>query len=344
MHRLPKTLRVPASLALTLLGTACATTKPAPAAPEVIPDSPAHVAALAPDEAWSHLPRATPKLPQWARTLVASLPRTTAMQMDLDHLHRTKNPLGPVLAAQIRWTVADALGSPASKAAAEADLVRAGTKPEEIARLVAADPALPDAACLSFVRKTTLAASELTDAEVAAIIGAYGPDDAVAIVHTAAFANFQDRILLGLGIREEPGGPAAPLEVRATAEAPLTAPPRTPPDAARAAATVVAGDGAAVRATWKERTFEEIRAALDAQRARKPRIADPDSVRLARLPRPVRPRLGRIAWGTVSVGYQPNLVIPWSQMRGAFEQESKIDEAFASTVFWVVTRTNDCFY
>src|SRR5262245_8447665 len=62
------------------------------------------------EEAWSRLPLAAPPLPAWARTLAGPLPRTTAAMLELDHLHRAKSPLGPVLAGKMRWMAADAIG------------------------------------------------------------------------------------------------------------------------------------------------------------------------------------------------------------------------------------------
>src|SRR3954465_4815988 len=50
------------------------------------------------------------QLPGWALALAGPLPRTTASMLQLDHLHRAKNPLGPVLAGKLHWAAADALG------------------------------------------------------------------------------------------------------------------------------------------------------------------------------------------------------------------------------------------
>jgi len=80
------------------------------------------------------------------------------------------------------------------------------------------------------------------------------------------------------------------------------------------------------------------------RRRGKPRIELPDALRLARLPRPDRERVAGTTWGKVSMGYQPLLTSAWFQTMGSFEQESKQDEVYANSVFWVVTRTNECFY
>ena len=52
----------------------------------------------------------------------------------------------------------------------------------------------------------------------------------------------------------------------------------------------------------------------------------------------------RITWNTVSTGYQPEMTRAWFACLNAFYEESKPDRVFTNSVFWVVTRTNDCFY
>src|SRR5580704_17296008 len=85
------------------------------------------------DDAWNMLPRENPALPPWARVLVGPLPKTTAKMLELEYLHRAKNPLGAELAGLIQWTVADTLGSKFGKATAEADLRRAGVPAKYLA-------------------------------------------------------------------------------------------------------------------------------------------------------------------------------------------------------------------
>jgi hypothetical protein len=157
-------------------------------------------------EAWERMARPTPALPAWALALVDTLPQTTAAQIDLDNLHRTANPLGPALSARVRWAVADANRCAYSKAIAEGDLERAAVA-------LAADPSGStevERVAVDFARKLTLSASEITDEEAAAMLAVLGPDDAVALVHTVAHANFQDRIFLALGLGPESDGPKPP--------------------------------------------------------------------------------------------------------------------------------------
>ena len=52
----------------------------------------------------------------------------------------------------------------------------------------------------------------------------------------------------------------------------------------------------------------------------------------------------KILWNTVSMGYQPELTRAWFAVLYTFYDESKPDRVFTNSVFWVVTRTNDCFY
>src|SRR4051812_24314850 len=91
------------------------------------------------EKTWERLPKAESgggvPLPSWARALADSLPRTTAAMLDLDRLHRTESPLGPILQGKMRWVIADANRCEYSKAYAVADLRRAGLGDEELADL-----------------------------------------------------------------------------------------------------------------------------------------------------------------------------------------------------------------
>jgi hypothetical protein len=260
---------------------------------------------------------------------VDSLPATTALQVDLDYAHRKRNPLGPALAARIRKAVAEELQCAYALESAEADLAEA--KPPETP--------LPEAEAraIDFARKLTVDAAGLTDEEVAALIEAVGPDDAVAVVHTAAHANFQDRIFLALGLVSEPGGAAPAREILPASDAEFPVPPRDAP-----AADAVASSGELP--AWKERTAAELKGLLEQQKARTPRIPMPDEVRMARLSRPARMRPARVLWGRIAMAYQPNLTTSWFRAMDAFDREADLDPAFASSVFWVVTRANDCLY
>jgi hypothetical protein len=51
-----------------------------------------------------------------------------------------------------------------------------------------------------------------------------------------------------------------------------------------------------------------------------------------------------IKWSRVCLGYQPQLAQGWSACTGSFGQEAKQDRVFEESLFWVVTRTLQCFY
>jgi alkylhydroperoxidase family enzyme len=293
------------------------------------------------DEAWERLPRADPELPAWARTLAPSAPRATVALLGLDHLHRTNNPLGPVLVAKVRWVAADAMGCDYAKRYAEADLRRAGLTDPELKWLGGDFRDLPAAeqAALTFARKLTRAGYTVTDAEVADLLDHLGAEKVVALAHTVAFANFQDRLFLGLGVQVEPGGPLPPLDVRLDPSKPPPVPARPAWEDSRKAPVV---PGADVRAGWAE--VIDIEKALDQQKNRKLRIPLPRPEQLARVSPDLKAESSLVLWTTVSAGYQPLMTKTWFDCSRTFQQEAKLDRVFSGSLFWVVTRSNECFY
>jgi hypothetical protein len=279
--------------------------------------------------AWKLLARETPALPLWARTTIESLPVATALQVDLDAMHRTQNPLGAELGARIRWAVADANRCSYAMESAERDVAGAGRAPDG-----------PERSAVAFARRLTLAASSIGDEEVAQLVTAFGPDDFVAIVQTAAYANFQDRLFLALGLTSEPGGATPPRRTHVAPDAEVEVPERSAPDE-RNAPRDAGRDGAG---PWSARTAQELRGLLEQKRSCAPRVPEPDAARLARLPRPERERVARTTLGRFARGYQPAFAVAWSDAAHAFVREANLDEVLANSVFWVVTRANDCFY
>jgi hypothetical protein len=184
-----------------------------------------------------------------------------------------------------------------------------------------------DRALCAFARKLTLAAYSVADEEMAALIKKYGPEKVVAMVHTVAHANFQCRIFLALRVRVEDGGPFPPLDVRPAAKAKATAPSRPP---WKTVATARARPDAKFRPGWRPLTIEQAEAALEEQKARKPRLAPKKD--------------GRINWSAVSMGHQPRLTGAWFETMSAASKERSIDPVFGNSYFWVITRTTECFY
>ncbi|MFO0959597.1 MAG: hypothetical protein U0800_19535 [Isosphaeraceae bacterium] len=67
---------------------------------------------------------------------------------------------------------------------------------------------------LEFARLHTLAAPTIPDALFARLRERFGDHKIAAMVLLGAYGNFQDRIVLGLNLSMEEGGPLAPLEVK----------------------------------------------------------------------------------------------------------------------------------
>lgn len=293
-------------------------------------------------ETWDRLPCPELPLPAWAKILAPSMPRTTAAMLQLDHVHRAQNPLGPELRGKLRWVAANANGCDYSRAYAEADLRRAGLTDADLAQLAGDRADLPEAErlALDFARKLTLKAYSVTDEEVAALIEHYGADQVVAIVHTLAHANFQDRIFLALGVTVEPDGPFPPLDIDFDLKAKVDTPPRPAWDTIEGIVT----DETEIPTDWLERGFGDLQEALDQQQARQSRIPFPEPERFAALPPDMQKRSGRIVWSRVSLGYQPVLTRTWFETMSAFQEEAQLNPVFSNTMFWVVTRSNECFY
>jgi alkylhydroperoxidase family enzyme len=310
----------------------------------------AYVPVLSNEQAWRFLPRADQgsgqPLPSWARALARSLPRTTAAMLNLDRIQRTTSPLGPLLRGKMRWVAARANHCAYSMAYAEADLKRAGLDESGLRSLKGTPDALPQAerAVLDFAHQMTVDAAAVTDAEVANLIARYGESQVVAMVLLLAYANFQDRLLLALGVPIEPGGPLPPLEIRFDPEAdPPPVPPRQPPKGRPVPKEPERIDDP----FWLSMEFDDLQDQLSAQRSRSGRIRVPTWEDLLRVlppevPRPATPV--RIRWSLVTLGYQPKLARAWSACTRAFGEEAKQDRVFEESLFWIVTRTIHCFY
>ncbi len=295
--------------------------------------------ALSDEAAWACLPArvrgAVAPLPLWARTLARTLPRTTAAMLELDFAHRAGSPLNPKLRGLIRWTAAQAVHSEYGKAYALADL-RAAHVGEDEVRVLTGDPdSLPDETrqVLAFVHRLSTAAVTLTDEEVAHLVSRHGEKQVVAIVFCVAYCNFLDRLTLALGLSVESGGPLPPLEVRF--EKRWLAIDPIPPARARfhpeASAHSLDAEGLK-DPNWNTAELTGIRCNVIARKAQRSRIALPAT----------DPTANR--WGLVGQTYQPALLVAWSACTQAFAEEADQDPVFEQSLFWVVTRTKQCFY
>jgi hypothetical protein len=282
------------------------------------------------NQAWSKLTPENPKLPIWARILAESIPQSTGFMLELDALHRLHNPLGAELVGKVRLVVAMSNHCPYSQSYAKPDL-----------RSIDITDATPaERKIYAFVTKLTLAAYTISDEEVQELLKEMGPDRLVALVHTVAHANFQDRILLALGIESEPGGPLPAVDVKFAKYDPSRMAPNRPDwnETIKKAVQIQA-----LKKNWLEHSFSDLQSSLDRQKALKPRIPLPDWAKV-NLPPEQKKRFGRIGWSVVSIGYQPVLTQAWFDCMSSFFREAQLDRVFSQSMFWIVTRTSDCFY
>ena len=300
---------------------------------------------LSNEAAWAKLPVAESgtggALPGWARITVTTLPRTTAIILELEDLHRTKSPLDPKLRAMARWVVADANRCKVTMDQAIADLKRVGGTDEDVAALKGDRTPLPTESqrVLDLVRALTRAAYKVSDDQMAAVRKDLGDKKLVPLVQLVAFGNFQDRLLLSLGVAADAGGPLPPSGIRF--KRPWVggeAPPRSAP--------AMAADGPAEKVTdpdWRSIDFTALQKFMESQRGREPRVSIPtfDDVKKY-LPEGAKPV--RIKWSLVCLGHSPILAPPWTLGLRTFAEESKQDRLFEEFLFWVVTRELQCFY
>lgn len=337
------------ALALTLT-TMLAALDPAHCRGAVLEPETARVPLLSDDDSWKRLPPVVSgggqRLPAWARALARSLPRTTAAMLDLDRIHRTKSPLGPLLRGKMRWIAAQANRCDYSMKYAEADLERAGLSAAELRVLKADGANVPNAErdVLDFAHRMTVDASEVTDDEVARLIAQYGEEKVVAMVLLLAYANFQDRILLTLGIPIEAGGPLPAPEVVFDRKA---KPPPVPSRERTKGRPMPKEPERIDDPSWLSLEFGDLQEQLTEQRSRLGRIRVPTWEQVLRVmppevPRPEKPV--RIRWSLVTMGYQPEMAAAWSACTRAFGAEAKQDRVFEESLFWIVTRTIHCFY
>jgi alkylhydroperoxidase family enzyme len=297
------------------------------------------------EAAWTKLPAAERgaggPLPGWARITAATLPRTTAVILELDDLHRSKSPLEPKLRAMARWVVADANRCKAAMEIAVADLKRAGGTTEDVAALKGDRSPLPVEwrRVLDLARELTRAAYKVTDDQMALVRKDLGDPKLVALVQLVAFGNFQDRLLLSLRVLPEQDHPLPPSGVRFKR-------PWEGGEATARSAPNSSTDGPSETVTdpdWRSTDFKALQQFMEAQRGREPRVSVPNFEDLKKyLPEGTRPV--RIKWSLVCLGHSPILAAPWTLGLRTFAEESKQDRVFEEFLFWVVTRELQCFY
>lgn len=305
------------------------------------------------ERAWRSTPHRTHPLPAWARILVGPLPKTTAAMLHLDYLHRAANPLGAELSSKIRWIAADTIGCDYAKRYAEADLRRAVAPSRELEAFFArtASPSEPDESAIHFARKITAAAHTIGDAEFADLLRTYGPELTCAMVHTLAYCNFHNRILLAIGAEVEPKGPIPPCDLSLDPNPAKEIP--SPPRPDWAALVTESLPDIPTHFDWpsdpdtptgNDHAATDFLEGMESQERRTCRVPLPGREQFASLPPDVQAQSERIVWMTVSMGYQPRLTQAWFTCLRAFQVESQLDRVVSNSMFWVITRGNECFY
>jgi alkylhydroperoxidase family enzyme len=305
------------------------------------------------EECWRKLPLTEQgggqPLPSWARALTGLMPRTTAVMLQLDHVHRTQSPLDGQLRARMRWVGAHANRCAYAEAYALYDARRAGLSDEDLKELARGDESRRSAgekAALTFARKMTVDSASVTDEEFATLVREYGQQGTAAMVLLMAYANFQDRLLLCLGSRLEPDGPRPPLKVVFAPGAFRSQP------AGSLAGPVFLFDPATDRPQheadpgWASLTYEQLQARLDSQRRRQTRLPVPSWEEVQHgLPQGFMPP-NRVVWNLVHLGYAPELAVTWETLMraNAPETNAHLDRVFGVELFWVATRASNCPY
>jgi alkylhydroperoxidase family enzyme len=301
--------------------------------------------------AWRHLPSSTKgagqPLPSWARVLAPTLPRTTSILLELDYLQRTHSSIDRALRGKIRWVTAHANRCSYAEAIAAADLRRAGLPDAELRKLAGDFAGLPggEREVLAFARQLTVAADRVRDEDVEGLIRHIGEKQVVAIVLLVAYANFQDRLILALGLPSDAEASMPPLDVSfVTEENPSDKSwvQRVPPANGQVAGSDIREDDT----EWRALDYAQLQSHMEGQRARRSRIAVPAWENVQKLIPPNCPvkRPIRIRWSLVCLGYQPELGAGWLRGLRTFADEAKQDRVFEESLFWVITRSLHCFY
>lgn len=294
--------------------------------------------ALSTDASWQCLPPRLAgeagQLPVWARVLAQTLPRTTAAMLEMDHLQRGANFWSATFRARVRVQVARLHHCRYSEETALADAQRTAAATDD----------QPDAETQQFIAQLTTQASQLTDRQVESLAQRLGVAPLVELVLLVAYANFQDRLLHLLGLGTAPGSAGPPPEVRFDwSAAPPAAPaPRTAPAAAPEVIPLRLDDP-----DWQALPWDELRQKLAEQQYRAPRIPLPEpEVVAARLPPGLYPpgQSTAILWNAATFGYEPRLPTAWLFTLRRFAEDSQFFGELRQTLFWVITRSLQCFY
>lgn len=308
------------------------------------------------EECWKTLPASidgqTPELPTWIRMIAREMPKTAAAFLELDYAQRAAGPVDPKLRAAIRWVAANANGCEYTKQIATADALRAGVSEEQWKSLTDGDRKLwsdRDRAAFDFALGMTVNSDGVTDEQFASLVKEFDDRTVAAFVLHMAYANFQDRLILCLGLEAQKSSPLPPVPVRFSPES-LTqktvAPPANPPPQIGnpdATPQDIIADNEPH--TWLP--YEKLQERLQTQRVRKTRLRVPDWQEFAdKLPTGLMPMASDIVWYKIAFGYAHELAVPFEiYMRTAgSEIATNWDRPFGNSLFWMVTDAVKCPY
>ena len=285
-------------------------------------------------------------MPSWARAVAVHMPRTAAAMLQLDYAQRMNSPLPPQLRAKLRWAVAECNRCEYSMHYAKADLKRAGGNIDSLANLesLLASSTATEKNAIDFIRQLTTNAPQIPDSLFESLRQDLGEHQAASLILLGAYGNFQDRIVLGLGLPMEPNGPLEPLNVEfvpgAIQLAPLVPASSTPSIAATGDPDVIRDES-----LWTDLSYQQLQERLEHQRTRKPRlpVKSWDDVK-RNLPESLRQRPTSIVWNLMCYGYVPELAIPWTNATRTMWAELPGDRVFEESLFWIQTRTIECNY
>jgi alkylhydroperoxidase family enzyme len=308
------------------------------------------ISLLSDAEAWQRLPQTTSggnqPLPSWARAVAVHMPRTAAAMLQLDYAQRMSSPLPPQLRAKLRWAVAECNRCAYSMEYARADLKRAGGNKDHLSNLESLldSSTSTEKKAIDFIRQLTTNAPQIPDSLFASLRQELGEHQSAAIILLGAYGNFQDRIVLGLGLPMESTGPLEPLKVEFVAGALQTTPivpASSPPSISRTSDPDLVRD----ETVWTELSYQQLQERLEHQRMREPRlpIKSWEEVKL-NLPDVMKQRPTSIVWSLMCYGYVPELAIPWTNTTRTMWVELPGDRVFEESLFWIQTRTIECNY
>lgn len=318
------------------------------------------LAAEASKSAWSYFPTAQQigkqELPVWADALAPRMPEATIGLLNLDTAHRTVGPVPKNLRAAMRWSAAKANGASYFMRQSEFDAKAAGETQQRWANLVDGDQSQwskAERAALDCAQAMTVDSDAYPDSKFDELVKQFSPEIAASMVLHMAFANFQDRLSICLGVANSDKAVLPPLDVAfdmpGLLEASRNHPPGSPP-APKTDAIVdksVQADKAAAPHDLVWLNYDGLQKRLTDQRNRNSRLPSPPWSQIEKkLPAGLFEKPSDITWYQLSLGYAPELTVPFQYyMEIAGTEVSKDwDRLFGGSLFWMVTNSIHCPY